>query len=283
MIFIKTARSVISDHLKNSANIKKLKVGSEILKIKVLPLQSENEIITNFGEEKLSMSDFYDIAISLYEEKEIDVLDAYRKVVPRHNGEEVLTYEDRLKKHISSKTYDYIVLETHYYVSPHKAIVRKNIEDTISFIDSDFYNPIKDILFFLVNNYGYKYIDVAKLPSEDIYHIVLNEAIIRSDALVFALLIKTFFAELSSDDDCDELLCSLVETFLNNTTLYEPAKLKSELLKFFNNFEITLSIFDTGNVESSQNGKAKLEDDSIKSLSSFKDYVNKIKNEAPQN
>ena len=36
MIFIKTARSVISDHLKNSANIKKLKVGSEILKIKGL-------------------------------------------------------------------------------------------------------------------------------------------------------------------------------------------------------------------------------------------------------
>ena len=274
-----TSKSVVSDHLKNSLNIKKIRVGENILKIKALPLQSENEIITNFSDGGFPISEFYEIAISLYDEREVDVVEAYSKVLPRHNSEDIPSYDFRLKKHISSKTFDFICFETHYYLIPHIDILKKNIQDTIRFIDSSFYKPIKDVLFFLVNNYGYKYTDISKLPSEDVFNIALNESIIRSDVLTFSLLLKTFHYDLNEDEDSNELLINLVEVFVENSTLFEVNDLKKRLYKVFNDLKIEIPIPDLS-VQPPSDGKAKIKDEnSINSLDAFKKIVDGIKNQ----
>lgn len=274
-----TSKSVVSDHLKNSLNIKKIRVGENILKIKALPLQSENEIITNFSDGGFPISEFYEIAISLYDEREVDVVEAYSKVLPRHNSEDRPSYDFRLKKHISSKTFDFICFETHYYLIPHIDILKKNIQDTIRFIDSSFYKPIKDVLFFLVNNYGYKYTDISKLPSEDVFNIALNESIIRSDVLTFSFLLKTFHYDLNEDEDSNELLINLVEVFVENSTLFEVNDLKKRLYKVFNDLKIEIPIPDLS-VQPPSDGKAKIKDEnSINSLDAFKKIVDGIKNQ----
>lgn len=276
---MRTSKSVVSDHLKNSLNIKKIRVGENILKIKALPLQAENEIITNFSDGGFPISEFYEIAISLYDEREVDVVEAYSKVLPRHNSEDRPSYDFRLKKHISSKTFDFICFETHYYLIPHIDILKKNIQDTIRFIDSSFYKPIKDVLFFLVNNYGYKYTDISKLPSEDVFNIALNESIIRSDVLTFSLLLKTFHYDLNEDEDSNELLINLIEVFVENSTLFEVNDLKKRLYKVFNDLKIEIPIPDLS-VQPPSDGKAKIKDENaINSLDAFKKIVDGIKNQ----
>lgn len=241
----------ISDYTKKHFKKIKIRVGSSTLTLKKINIESE-VVIFNFRE---NIDDFFPIALLLYDEKSDDVIEAYSAVCPRIDDEDITTYQHRLNQTIARQTFDTLFSFSNVYEHTYRKNVEKGLKQTMDLYKSNAFTPHRDLLSFMVNNFGYNFSNLLKMESDELHSLFLLECVSRGDVSAFVFLLSELrsiyceFHEENSEyiisESYVEQCISLINFFSKNQIYEKPEVIKGQIQKLLSDLKINFNVTGT--------------------------------------